>query len=126
MSVESKAPLRFGMPLTVREKNIEYVTNEMRERSRHVIERTVEGVPFHDVNVLATMLAEYADLVDTLMDHGTRGMHTRGCRCVWCNEASRQYWRIANRRRTTVKKSPKQRREERAVWAQDLEGEEEL
>jgi len=123
-----KLPLRRGMPLTIRDENIAYATNEMRVRSQLVTQRSAEGAPFMDIDVLAGLLHEYADLIDTLMYHGTRGWHTSGCRCDWCLEASSQYWRVANRRRKTPQKTRKQRREERAtMWFADIEeGEEEL
>jgi hypothetical protein len=118
------------MSLTTREKNITCITTEMRTRSQLIAERSAESAPFLDINVLAGLLREYADTIDTLMYHGTRGRHSSGCHCDWCTEASCQYWRVANRRRPALKKTPKQRREEAAaaaaLWAQDIEGEEDL
>lgn len=117
-----------GFPLaTRREDNIRAVAKAMRDRAEMIFNRTdTDGDPLTgfelDIDYVAESLAHYADLVETLNEHGTRGFYDRGCRCDWCVAGFRLSWRINNRKR---KKTYGSRTLARQKWAMAMAVEEE-
>lgn len=88
-----------GLPLWSRERNYEILAAHMRQRAEELWHRQdSDGDPvIPDVDELASEIADYADMIDTLMNHGSRSFYVLGCKCTWCREANRQ---AETRRRT--------------------------
>ena len=80
-----------GMPLHDRVSNLIYVNARMREHALAIYDRTAPVAEL-DMERVADALEYYADVVETLQHHGTLGYHRKGCRCDWCEEASRQFY----------------------------------
>lgn len=93
-----RASLIQGFPLGSREENIAHAVKLMRERAMGIFDRT-DPASGLDIDSVGADLETYADLIDTLIEHGTNYFHREGCRCDWCCEGARQYWEKVNKRR---------------------------
>ncbi len=92
-----RVSLIIGMPLHDRNTNIEHATKRMRERAMEIFDRRdADGnqIPGEelDIDQVAESMEYYADLIETLMHHGSNYFYRNGCSCEWCRESARQYW----------------------------------
>lgn len=83
------------MPLFSKGRNIAYMVSRMREYAEELdLGFNSDGEPMNmesEFDGFSQTLHDYADTIQILMKHGTRGFYNAGCHCDWCREASKQY-----------------------------------